>query len=159
MRLNITQFIAWLALCASGFPARADDWPQFRGPTGQGVSAAKQAPLAWSEQEGVTWRTPIPGQGWSSPVVYARQVWLTTAIEAEGSLLLVRAMTGIAVLFEKRLHITDKIHRSRGERGGEKKQAESHVAGDTSAGPAFPITPHGKSADDAAGRVWFNLPP
>lgn len=66
--------------------ARGDDWPQFRGPTGQGVSAAKLAPIAWSEEEGVAWRTPIPGQGWSSPVIYARQVWLTTASEAEGSL-------------------------------------------------------------------------
>lgn len=86
MRLNLTQFIALLALSVGTGPARGDDWPQFRGPTGQGVSAAKQAPIAWSEQEGVTWRTPIPGQGWSSPVVYDRQVWLTTAIEAEGSL-------------------------------------------------------------------------
>jgi hypothetical protein len=53
-------------------------------------------------------------------------------------------MTGIAVLFEKRLHIEDKIHRSRGERGGEEKQADSHDARDTPVHTAFPITPHGK---------------
>jgi len=81
----------WITACLivlawAGSLARADDWPQFRGPTGQGVSAAKLAPVSWSEDEGVAWRTPIVGQGWSSPVVRGRKIWLTTAIEAEGSL-------------------------------------------------------------------------
>ena len=45
----------------------ADAWPQFRGPGGQGHATATGLPLTWSETENVTWRTPIPGRGWSSP--------------------------------------------------------------------------------------------
>lgn len=58
-----------------------ENWPQFRGPTGQGLSQAKGLPLRWSETENVRWKTPIPGKAWSSPVVWGGQVWLTTATE------------------------------------------------------------------------------
>ena len=67
----------------------AADWPQFRGPDGQGHASERGLPLAWSETENVVWRTPIEGLGWSSPVVQGGQVWLTTAIEEHGSLPLV----------------------------------------------------------------------
>lgn len=60
---------------------RADDeWPQFRGPDGQGHTAAASLPLTWSESQNVTWKTPIPGEGHSSPVISGDQIWLTTAI-------------------------------------------------------------------------------
>jgi outer membrane protein assembly factor BamB len=62
-----------------GPPIAADDWPQFRGPTGQGHSAERDVPLEWSEGRGVKWKTPVPGSGWSSPVVAGGRVWLTTA--------------------------------------------------------------------------------
>ncbi len=64
----------------------ADDWPQFRGPDGQGHSSEINLPTHWSAQENLAWRTEIPGLGWSSPVVQGNRIWLTTAIEAEGSL-------------------------------------------------------------------------
>lgn len=60
----------------------AAEWPQWRGPDGQGHAAATNLPVTWSEQENVTWRTELPGKGWSSPVIEGRQIWLTTAIEA-----------------------------------------------------------------------------
>ena len=59
-----------------GFSAQ---WPQFRGPDGQGHSDAVGVPLTWSESESVVWKTPLPGQGWSSPVVWEDQVWMTSA--------------------------------------------------------------------------------
>lgn len=59
----------------------AADWPQFRGPTGQGISEAKQIPTAWSETENIAWKTAIPGKGWSSPVIAGEQIWLTYAID------------------------------------------------------------------------------
>ena len=65
-------------------PAEAD-WPEFRGPWGNGhVSPpgdTKPAglPLTWSERQNVKWKTPIPHRGWSTPVVMGKQVWLTTA--------------------------------------------------------------------------------
>jgi outer membrane protein assembly factor BamB len=55
------------------------DWPQFRGPDGQGHSVARGLPLKWSETNNISWKTPIPGLGWSSPVVAAGRIWLTTA--------------------------------------------------------------------------------
>jgi len=59
----------------------AEDWPQFRGPNGDGVSTAKNLPLTWSETTNVVWKTAIPGRGRSSPVILGNRVWLTTAIE------------------------------------------------------------------------------
>jgi outer membrane protein assembly factor BamB len=65
-------------------PTRAD-WPEFRGPWGNGhVSAPGDTqpvglPLHWSETENVSWKTPIPNRGWSTPVVLDGQVWLTAA--------------------------------------------------------------------------------
>ncbi len=58
-----------------------DAWPQFRGPDGQGHASARDLPLTWSEKENVAWKTPIPGLGWSSPVLRGEQLWLTTAVE------------------------------------------------------------------------------
>ena len=58
----------------------AEDWPQFRGPTGQGVSAETGLPLEWSESQNVRWKTAVPGIGWSSPVVAGDRVWITSAV-------------------------------------------------------------------------------
>lgn len=57
-----------------------DEWPQFRGPGGQGHSDAEGLPITWSESEHVKWKTAIPGEGHSSPVISGNQLWLTTAI-------------------------------------------------------------------------------
>ena len=57
------------------------DWPQFRGPTGQGQATATGVPLRWSETENVRWKVPVEGAGWSSPVVSGGRVWLTTSVE------------------------------------------------------------------------------
>jgi outer membrane protein assembly factor BamB len=55
----------------------AEDWPQFRGPTGQGHSSERGVPVEWSETRNVVWKTRVPGTGWSSPVVAGGKVWLT----------------------------------------------------------------------------------
>lgn len=60
---------------------RASDWPQFRGPTGQGISEEEDVPLEWSESRHIVWKKPLPGLGWSSPVVADGRVWLTVAVE------------------------------------------------------------------------------
>jgi outer membrane protein assembly factor BamB len=62
------------------------DWPQFRGPTGQGVSKEQNLPLTWSETKNVRWKVAIPGRGWSSPVIQGDRIWLTTATEEGRSL-------------------------------------------------------------------------
>jgi outer membrane protein assembly factor BamB len=65
---------------------RGQDWPQFRGPDGQGHSAVKNAPLTWSDTEHIAWKTPIDGLGWSSPAVAKGRLWLTTALDQGKSL-------------------------------------------------------------------------
>ena len=68
---------ATLSLAAAA--AAGDTWPQFRGPHGDGQSDAARLPLTWSETEHVVWKTAIHDRGWSSPVVWGDQVWMTTA--------------------------------------------------------------------------------
>jgi outer membrane protein assembly factor BamB len=60
---------------------RAEDWPQFRGPGGQGTSTETGQPLQWSEAKNVAWKVPVAGRGWSSPVVVGDRVWVTTAVD------------------------------------------------------------------------------
>jgi outer membrane protein assembly factor BamB len=59
----------------------ADHWPQFRGPDGTGHSDARDLPQTWSESSNIVWKTAIHDRGWSSPVVYGNQIWLTTATQ------------------------------------------------------------------------------
>ena len=67
-----------ISLLLSNF-SRASNWPQFRGPTGQGIADETPVPTSWNERKNVVWKTPIDGRGHSSPVVWENQVWLTTA--------------------------------------------------------------------------------
>ena len=64
----------------------SQDWPEFRGPTGQGHSDERGLPLTWSETRNVRWKTAIPGRGWSSPSIQGDRIWLTTATEEGKSL-------------------------------------------------------------------------
>jgi outer membrane protein assembly factor BamB len=70
-----------LLLAPGSGAIQAGDWPQFRGPGGQGLASGAGWPLRWSERENIVWKTPIPGRGWSSPVVSGQRVWLTTALD------------------------------------------------------------------------------
>ncbi len=67
------------------FALGAHDWPEFRGPTGQGHSPGKNVPIRWSVTENVAWKTAISGSGWSSPVLVDGRLYLTTAKPTEGA--------------------------------------------------------------------------
>jgi outer membrane protein assembly factor BamB len=71
---------------ADSRPAESLNWPGFRGPTGQGHADDAKLPLTWSETQNVKFKTPIPGRGWSSPVICQNQIWMTTAAEEGHSL-------------------------------------------------------------------------
>lgn len=60
-------------------PLVGQNWPQFRGPTGDGHVAGKKLVTSWSESENIRWKLAIPGSGWSSPVIWGDQVWVTSA--------------------------------------------------------------------------------
>ena len=59
--------------------AQTTDWTHFRGSHLNGISLDQRTPTVWSESTHVAWKTDIKGRGWSSPVVYGEQIWLTTA--------------------------------------------------------------------------------
>jgi len=58
-------------------PAGAADWPQFRGPGGQGTAAAKDLPVTWSDTENLLWKIELPGAGASSPIVVGNKIFVT----------------------------------------------------------------------------------
>ena len=60
-------------------------WPEFRGPTGQGIARDGRLPLEWGPNKNIAWKQSIPGTGWSSPVIHAGRVYLTTSVPVEGT--------------------------------------------------------------------------
>jgi outer membrane protein assembly factor BamB len=102
-----------VALTFGALAARAD-WPEFRGPWGNGYAAAPGdnkpigLPLHWSETNNIKWKTAIPYRGWSTPVVMDGQIWLTTATEDGHDFfaICVDAKTG-QVRFNQKLFHTD----------------------------------------------------
>src|SRR5687768_17111425 len=75
--------LALLALVLLGVGrASAAEWPQWRGPDGQGHALGTGYPLTWSETENVAWKAELPGRGHSSPVIDGERIWLTAAVEA-----------------------------------------------------------------------------
>ena len=56
------------------------NWPQFRGPGARGVAKGKGLPTTWNTTENVKWCVPVPGRGWSSPVIWGDKVFLSSAI-------------------------------------------------------------------------------
>jgi len=79
---NLSILFLLVATCAPSFAA-ALDWPEFRGPTGQGISLAKNVPIHWSATSNVVWKTAVPA-GWSSPVISEGRIYLTGAVETNG---------------------------------------------------------------------------
>jgi outer membrane protein assembly factor BamB len=73
-----------LLLIVVGFttcPVLADNWPAWRGPTGQGHSSEKDVPLKWSGKENVRWKTALPDTGNGSAIVWGKRVFITQATD------------------------------------------------------------------------------
>lgn len=78
MSRALAAFALSAAFVSSAF---AENWPSFRGPTGQGISSETDLPLKWSATENVRWKAEVPGEAWSSPVVWGDRVFVTTATD------------------------------------------------------------------------------
>jgi outer membrane protein assembly factor BamB len=98
------------------------DWPQFRGPDGQGHSAERNLPLEWNATTNIAWKMPVPGAGWSSPVVGGGRVWVTTAVGTRDVSLRVVAFD----LESGREVVNAEVFRIRG--AGEINQKNSHAS-------------------------------
>jgi outer membrane protein assembly factor BamB len=79
--LRLPAVCCFIALSFSA--SRAENWPQWRGPRGTGVSEEKNLPLHWGVSENVRWKTGLPAKGNSTPVVWGDRVFVTQAVDAE----------------------------------------------------------------------------
>jgi len=80
MKLNWkSQLIAFIVVFFANLTLALANWPDWRGPSGDGRSDATDLALNWSEAENIIWKTRIHDLGHSTPVIWGDQVWLTTA--------------------------------------------------------------------------------
>jgi len=123
------------------------DWPQFRGPTSNGVSPAKGLPTTWTERENIAWKIETPGSGTSSPIMLGSKIYLTcySGYNVPGR--------GRGNMDELKLHLVC-LNRADGKlmmpriRVNEKKTGFVLMPGDT------PFVPWGFNYDhDAKGRL------
>ena len=91
-------------LLSAGLQAQ---WPQFRGPGGDGIATSRNLPLTWDESTNVRWKTPIPGRAWSSPIILGPEIWLTDATPdgKDLSVVTVNAEDGKIVRDQKVFHV------------------------------------------------------
>lgn len=82
-RFKSTIAAAGLTLAAAAIgaaPRPEDTWPGFRGPGMSGVARSAKVPERWTTTENVKWSVPIPGNGWSSPIVWGDTLFVTSAV-------------------------------------------------------------------------------
>ena len=80
-RIHTLAIIIIVIFAAGLSAARADNWPAWRGPTGQGLCGETDLPLRWSPTENVKWKTELPGPGNSTPIIWDENVFITQATE------------------------------------------------------------------------------
>ena len=87
----MARYLGWIfggRLFGVAFAGDGSGWPQFRGPGGSGVAQDARnsgVPTEWDTTKNVAWRIDVPGLGWSSPIVWGNRVFLTTAVDAQGT--------------------------------------------------------------------------
>ena len=79
---------AAILLCVfASFAIAADNWPNWRGPTSNGVASGKGYPTSWSKTENVLWKATLPGRGASTPAVWDDNIVLTCGVEGKNTVL------------------------------------------------------------------------
>ncbi len=79
----LSLIVAYVLTFTGGLPVAGQspgNWPQWRGPSGTGVATDADPPTDWSDTENVRWKTPLPGRGHSTPIVFGDRIFVTTAI-------------------------------------------------------------------------------
>ena len=74
--------LVWCYLLTASLPASAENWARFRGPDGQGMSSETTLPIKWGPKENIAWKSKVPGDGWSSPIVWGKRVFVTSTTDA-----------------------------------------------------------------------------
>jgi outer membrane protein assembly factor BamB len=143
--------VSFLSLAA---PAH---WPQWRGPGGDGVSRDGRPPVEWGPARNVVWKTPIAGEGHSSPVVWGDDLFLTTAMRGSGERVLLRldARTG-RILWEEVVVAApvEAMHRENSPASSTAATDGTHVYSSFQDGSRVAIACH----DFSGTRVWLVRP-
>lgn len=84
-RTLLSTTLVSAALLLVPLTAQAEDWPQWRGPSANGVAPGATPPLEWSESHNIRWKVPVPGRGSSSPIVWGDRVFVLTAVSESGA--------------------------------------------------------------------------
>ena len=79
--LVVTLLAAVVVLSSTTGASKTGNWPQWRGPEGQGISGETGLPVEWSATKNIKWKTAIAGRGHSSPIVWGNKIFLTTALD------------------------------------------------------------------------------
>ena len=99
--LTISICLVFLVFSPTTSFAQESNWTHFRGSNQNGISADSLVPVCWNDTTNIIWKTDIRGRGWSSPVIYGDQIWVTTAT-ADG-----KAMSGICIDFKSGKQLFD----------------------------------------------------
>lgn len=111
-----------VTLLLTAMPVVAGNWPQFRGPTGQGQSDEQNLPVEWGPEKNVTWQVEVPGEGWSSPIYWENRIYLTAAVQMDSAKPDDRQLTALCldatdgktiwseIVFDRLLADTQRIH-------------------------------------------------
>ncbi|MDP6444699.1 MAG: hypothetical protein QGG36_03165 [Pirellulaceae bacterium] len=136
-------------------------WNQFRGPNGNGRAVSQDLPIEFTEAKNVRWKTAIPGVGWSSPVVWKNQVWVTTGRQGGRQLFAICADAQSGELIHNvKVFDVDAATRewnaaarggARMERGGARPRENGALV--AAATPGSPVLKHGPMPPAADGGV------
>jgi outer membrane protein assembly factor BamB len=110
--LFFNVIIAGLLSISSTYKTSENNWTHFRGSNLDGIADVEFCPVRWTSDSNIVWKTKIHGKGWSSPVVYNDQIWMTTAIENGKEMYAVCVdFNSGEILFDIQLFTPDSIYR------------------------------------------------
>ena len=80
----LTYGLSFGLVVTFSFISVAEDWRQFRGGSALSINSKSQLPEDWTEPPQAAWRTPIPGSGWSQPIIVGDKVFVSSAVPSKG---------------------------------------------------------------------------
>ena len=92
--LTSAALLVLVGIASTGSAEDSSSWPQWRGSQQNGVASGTSYPIEWSEQKGVRWKQPLPGLGGSTPVLAGGNVYVTSGVEGQNTLIAIDANSG-----------------------------------------------------------------
>lgn len=109
--MRFLPFCLTFISCFAAASVRAENWPGWRGPRGDGASQEKNLPLTWSESKNIHWKAPIAGKGHSSPIIWEDRIFVTTCLEDKGERVLICLDRRSGKILWQRVVLTAKLEK------------------------------------------------